>query len=83
VVPQPGDVVEFPLKLERVAKRGKTQTVSRRKVTTRCMGRLLGICGGGRVEIQLLAYKKLRGHRWESTTNEMQFVKVLMDEVDV
>jgi hypothetical protein len=82
VIPQVGDLVQFPLKLERVAKRGRTQTVSKKKVVTVAMGTIASAPVDGRYVIRLLAVKKIRCSGWHGF-DELTFEEILVDDVDL
>lgn len=81
MIPQVGDLVEFPLKLERIAKRGKTQTVSRKKIITRGMGSIASPPEGGRYVVRMLAAKRLTKPGWHGY-DELVFEEVFVDDVD-
>lgn len=81
MIPVVGDVVEFPLKIERVAKRGKTQTVSKKKAIVKAMGKVVRGPLNSMMSIELLACKKVRGQKW-APCQSLTFVEVLADEVE-
>lgn len=83
IIPRIGEIVEFPFKIERLAQRGGTKTLSKKIVVTRGMGKIISSINHGRVSVKLLACKKIRSKSWVSAVDVLhRILELAVDDLD-
>lgn len=71
--------VYYPLKVERVARRGKS--ISKKKAIVEAVGVVVEGPVNGKVYIKTLAVKNVKGKKWINTNSEF-IAEIAMDDVE-
>lgn len=81
MLPRVGDFVITKMRVERVAQRGRTKVVSRRKAVTDMIGQMVSGPKNGKVFVKATGIRDIKDKKWIEANFDF-IVEVALDDVE-